>query len=282
MANNLTDAVVASFANTDDPRMKEIFTALVRHLHGFVEEVQLTDVEWAGAIDFLTRTGQKCDATRQEYILLSDVLGVSMLVVGLDDLRGDPRVTQSTVLGPFFVEGAPLLPQLADLGKDVSGEPLYVDVRICDTDGNPVANAPVDVWHSDDAGFYDVQHDHGALSLRGTFTSDTDGCVRFWSILPPPYPIPTDGPVGALLMAAGRHPWRPAHIHFKIAAPGFRQMVTHIFPQHGAYLDSDAVFGVKDALVHPFPSNPAGVAPDGRVMDRPWRSLNYDFVIGRD
>jgi hydroxyquinol 1,2-dioxygenase len=276
----ITEAVIDSFGDTPNPRLKALLTGLTRRLHAFVRESELTTDEWFQAIQFLTRVGQTCDANRQEFILLSDVMGVSMLLDAVNHRRSG-SATESTVLGPFFVQGAPQFEQGADITGGIQGEPLYVDVQVRGSGGGAVVGATVDVWQSDSEGFYDVQRDdrdQGA-KLRGTFTTDAEGRVRFWSILPTAYPIPHDGPVGDLLTATRRHPWRPAHLHFLIAAPGCETLVTHLFVDGDPYLGSDAVFGVKRSLVCDFPRHEPGEAPDGRDMKTPWRSVSYDFSL---
>jgi len=275
----ITQAVIARFGQTPDPRLKTIVTELTRSLHGFVQAVEPTFDEWLAAIRFLTEVGQMSTGSRQEFILLSDTLGVSMLVDAINHRQAE-GVTESTVLGPFFVETAPSLPDGVDIASGEAGEPLYVEVTIADLDGRPVADAEIDVWQSDAEGFYDVQREGlETHSLRARLTSGPDGRARFWSILPTPYPIPDDGPVGRMLQATRRHPWRPAHLHFKISTPDREPLITHLFVRDSAYLDSDAVFGVKDTLICDFPSHPAGVAPDGRMLDRPWRSLEHAFRL---
>jgi protocatechuate 3,4-dioxygenase beta subunit len=244
-----TDAVVASFAGTSAPRLREILGALTRHLHDFVREVEPTQLEWEQAVGFLTRTGQKCDDTRQEYILFSDVMGVSMLVDAINN-RKPAGATESTVLGPFHVVASPVL----ELGADIAGDDhrdsprCLVRGRVLDLDGKPVAGARVDVWQADDEGFYDVQKSSGR-DLRGLFTTDAEGHYRFTTIVPRYYPIPDDGPVGELLRATGRHPYRPAHIHFIADAPGHSPVTTHLFIAGSPYLDDDTVFGVKQSLI---------------------------------
>jgi hydroxyquinol 1,2-dioxygenase len=277
----ITRAALASFGSTADPRLRELVTSLTHHLHAFVYETKLTLDEWAQGIEFLTAAGQMCDETRQEFILLSDVVGASMLVDAINHGYGNLE-TESTVLGPFFVENSPSHDQGADISAGMEGEPLYVDVCVRSVNGRPITGAQVEVWHSDAEGFYDVQRSEIAegFRLRGNLTSNESGRVRFWSILPTAYPIPHDGPVGKLLEATGRHPWRPAHIHFKLSAPGFRTLVTHLFVKGSPYLDSDAVFGVKDSLICEFPCHEEGVAPDGRRMSTPWRTLEYEFILG--
>lgn len=278
----ITQAVIDSFKDTPDPRLKEIMVSLTRHMHAFVRETGLSFDEWMAGVQFLTRTGQICDGNRQEFILLSDVLGVSMLVDAIAH-RDAQGATETTVLGPFFTANAPVLPDGADLARGAPGEPLFVEAVFRSTDGGPLAGATVDVWQSDDDGFYDVQKpDHyKQATLRGRLVADGEGRVRFWSILPTAYPIPDDGPVGGLLAATGRHPWRPAHLHFMIAAPGHDTLVTHLFVRGSDYLDSDAVFGVKPSLICDFAEHPAGPAPDGRGMAGPWRSLSHQFTIKR-
>jgi hydroxyquinol 1,2-dioxygenase len=276
---NLTDEVLRRFEGTPDPRLRQIMASLVRHLHAFVRDVEPSPEEWAAAIDILTRTGQISVGGRQEFILLSDTLGVSMLVDASNN-RGGDGVTPNTVLGPFYVEGAPALAQGADISSGAPGEPLYVDVDVGSADGAPMAGATVDVWQSDSEGFYDVQRsDLDQPRLRARFVSDDAGKVRFWTILPTAYPIPDDGPVGEMLAATARHPWRPAHLHFMIAAPGHRLLTTHLFVDGDAYLDSDAVFGVKSSLIDAFPHQSPGEAPDGRRMAGPWRQLTYWFRL---
>ncbi|HEY2796122.1 MAG TPA: dioxygenase [Micromonosporaceae bacterium] len=269
----LLDEVIASFDGSASPRYREVMTALVRHLHAFVDEVSLTEDEWARAIEFLTRTAQISDGKRQEFVLLSDVLGVSMATVAANapDSAG---ATESTVLGPFFVAGSPRF----DLGDDISGgaagQPCYVDGRVSGTSGEPIAGARLEIWQSDEDGFYDVQYEGGAVANRGHLFSDDDGAYRFWAVRPAPYPIPYDGPVGDLLTAAGRGPMRPAHIHFMVSAPGYHTVTTHIFVDGGDYLHNDAVFGVKDSLIYPFETQP----PSGDI-DGPWSSVHFDIVL---
>ena len=277
--STITGAVLDQFADTPDPRLKTIMQSLVRHLHDFVREVEPTFEEWRFAIDFATRTGQMCDEKRQEFILLSDTLGVSMLVDAINH-RKPAGATQTTVLGPFYLENAPGLPHGSDISHGLKGEPLFVEAAVSSIDGQPIANAAVDVWQADAEGFYDLQRPElSEPALRGLFRTDEKGRVRFWTIMPSYYPIPDDGPVGNMLNATSRHPNRPAHVHFMIDAPGYETLVTHLFSDESPYLDSDAVFGVKDSLVVHFAHQPAGAAPDGRMMPTPYRSLRYDFRL---
>ncbi len=275
---DLTRRVTDSFAGAGSDRLRTVLTALVEHLHAFVAEVRLTESEWQVAIDFLTRTGQRCDPVRQEFVLLSDVLGVSMATIAANEPDA-PGATAATVLGPFFVEGSPAFALGDDISGGASGQPCHVSGTVRDTAGNPVPGARLEIWESDADGFYDVQREGGPVAGRGHLCTDVDGGYRFWSVRPAPYPIPHDGPVGELLRAAGRGPMRPAHIHFLVSAPGMRTLTTHIFVSGGAHLDEDAVFGVRDSLVTPFHQEPPGPAPEGRVMDGPWSRVTFDIVL---
>jgi hydroxyquinol 1,2-dioxygenase len=242
--------VQASVEGAGDARLVEIVQAAVRHLHAFVTEVGLTRDEWFAGVDFLTRVGQMCDDRRQEVILLSDVLGVSMLVE-MTDRAATPGTTEPTVFGPFHVEGAPPRPLGSTIvDRDVGGEPLTVHGTVRDAAGAPVAGACLDVWQTAPNGLYDVQDDgQPAMNLRGVFTTGDDGRYAFDTVRPAAYPIPSDGPVGELLQATGRHNWRPGHIHFLITAPGHEPLITHVFDRASDYLDSDAVFGVRPSLI---------------------------------
>ncbi|MBC6456501.1 maleylacetate reductase and hydroxyquinol 1,2-dioxygenase domain-containing protein [Actinomadura sp. HBU206391] len=278
--DRLTEQVVASFDRAPDPRTGRLLTDLVRHLHQFVTANDVTEEEWRHAIDFLTRTGQLCSDTRQEFVLLSDVLGVSSMVDLLTNSR-TPATTPSAVLGPFYVPGPPEVEHGADISGGLPGTPLWVDIRITDLDGDPVPGAVVDVWQSNEDGYYDVQlPDLDGPVLRARLRTDADGRLTFWSILPSEYPIPGDGPVGRMLEAVGRHPYRAPHLHFMIMAPGHQRLVTQLFVDGGAYLDSDTVFGVKDRLVVEFASR-NGPAPGGRRLDGEWRSLEFTFRIAK-
>lgn len=256
-----------------DPRLRRIMTSLITHLHGFIKDVALTEEEWEQAIGFLTETGRMCSGTRQEFILLSDVLGASMLVDAINHRRPAPA-TQSTVFGPFHVDGAPVRQMGEAISLDGKGEPCLFRGRVLDTDGNPVAGASVDVWSDNADGFYDVQQPdiQPPFNNRGVFLTGEDGRYAFRGVKPVSYPIPSDGPVGRMLTALGRHPWRPAHMHFLIGAPGFERLITHIFVAGDGYLDSDAVFGVKDKLIVDF--KPADNPTEGWLAE-------YDFVLVR-
>lgn len=276
---NLTDAVLARLGGSTNPRFQQVMTSLLRHLHAFVREVELTEAEWFTGIQFLTAVGQKCDAKRQEFILLSDTLGVSMLVDAINH-RKSPGATESTVLGPFYVPGAPDLPNGANLAAGLPGEPTLFSGRVLTADGQPIVGALIDMWQADAEGFYDVQRpDLDGVRLRGKFHTDTQGRFWFWTVKPTSYPVPTDGPVGQMLLSMGRHPYRPAHIHTIVSAPGFEPVTTHVFAAGDRYLDSDAVFGVKDSLVVDFVWHEPGIAPDGTKMDRPYYTMQYDFAL---
>jgi protocatechuate 3,4-dioxygenase beta subunit len=273
-----TGAVVASFEGAADPRLREVLGSLVRHLHGFVREVEPTFEE--RAIGFLTATGQKCDDTRQEFILLSDVLGVTMLVDAINH-RTATEATDSTVLGPFHMVASPRRELGDTIDLVATGEPCVVTGRVLSLDGSPLAGALVDVWQADDHGFYDVQQP-GAQPQgngRGLFTCDDDGGFWFRTVTPSAYPIPTDGPVGRILTATGRHPYRPAHIHFIVAADGHLPVTTHIFVAGSPYLDSDAVFAVKQRLITDFArvDDPDQAAAFG--VEAPFRHAQFDVVL---
>lgn len=279
---SLTDRVVSSFEGATDPRFREIATSLVRHLHAFLADVAPTEQEWAAAIDFLTRTGQTCDDKRQEFILLSDVLGASMAVINLNHPTGG-EATESTVLGPFFVEGAPEFAVGDDLAAGAPGTPCFIEGTVTSTGGGPIPGAVLEIWQSDEDGRYDVQYaDLDAPRGRGRLRADEQGRYAFWSVHPRAYPIPDDGPVGELLAAAGRGPMRPAHVHFKVGAPGHRTLVTHVFTADSEHLDSDAVFGVKRSLVVDFERHGPGTAPDGRRLDTPFHTATFDIVLAAD
>lgn len=266
----ITEGVQQKFAGCTDARLRQIIVSLTRHLHNFVREIEPNDAEWFAAIKFLTQTGQTCDDKRQEFILLSDVLGVSTLVELINN-RKEPGMTETSVFGPFWVDGAPHRAMGDSIVMDGTPADLLVDGRVHDPSGQPVAGAVVDVWQTAPNGMYDVQDpQQPAMNLRGRFTTGADGRYNFRTCMPTEYPIPTDGPVGALLRATGRHPWRPAHLHFMITAPGYRQLITSLYFEGDQYLDSDTVFGVKDSLV---------VAP--KPVDGGDKAISYDFGLER-
>jgi hydroxyquinol 1,2-dioxygenase len=279
--DTFTDEVEASFGGADDPRLTECLQILVRHLHNAMREMRPSISEWETAVDFLTRTGQKCDDTRQEFVLLSDVLGISSLVETLNHHEGG---TDATVLGPFHMTESPrrdLGDSIDELGKE---EWCLVTGRVLAEDGTPLAGAMVDVWQADENGFYDVQVPEAqpAGNGRGLFTTDATGRFWFTTIVPSHYPIPADGPVGELLLATNRHPFRPAHIHFIATAPGYQQLTTHIFVAGSPYLDQDAVFAVKTSLVRSFElvDDPEVATRMGRQS--PFRRAEIDLILVHD
>ncbi len=268
---NLTAEVLKRVGKAPDKRTRQIMQSLVKHLHAFVREVCPTQEEWFQGIQFLTKTGHMCDDKRQEFILMSDTLGVSMLVdfINYGKAKGKLAATESTVLGPFFVEGAPEMPLGASIARPgTPGETCAVSGTVKDLKGKPIAGATLDIWEGGADGLYDVQKPDGT-NLRARFRSDAEGRFHFKCITPVSYPVPHDGPVGQMLVACGRHPMRPGHLHFIIEAPGFDKLTTHLFTKGDKYLDSDAVFGVKDSLIVDFrKKNAAGES-----------TCRYDFVL---
>ena len=277
------EVVAASFQGTRDERLRQVMTSLVRHVHAFVKDVELTEAEWGKAIAFLTATGQQCDDVRQEFILLSDILGVSMLVETINHRTGGTS-TESTVLGPFHMVESPPRELGANIALDGKGASCLITGQVSGPDGEPLAGAQVDVWQANEDGFYDVQQPgiQPERNLRGLFTTDTGGGFWFRSIVPRYYPIPDDGPVGELLAATGRHPYRPAHVHFIVTAAGYRPVTTHVFVAGDPYIDSDAVFGVKDSLMREFPvvDAPARAAEVG--LPNPFRTVHFDVTLLRE
>ena len=283
MSNNteeqITQNVLDTMAQAPNPRLKEVMTSLISHLHTFMREVELTQEEWAQGIQFLTRTGHMCDDKRQEFILLSDITGVTMLVDAINHRLSD-GATESTIFGPFYREGAQELPMGATISKDGRGEPVVVMGRVLSTDGSPIPNALLDVWETDENGLYEQQDpEQPDMNLRGKFRSDREGRYCFVGIKPVSYSIPDDGPVGQLLRALGRHPFRPAHIHVLISADGFVPVTTHLFVKGDAYLDSDAVFGTKDSLVVDFIRHDSAEEAARYHIPVPYYKVEYDFIL---
>jgi hydroxyquinol 1,2-dioxygenase len=276
----LTANVLASFEGCQDPRLKQVMQALVRHLHAFIGDVRLTEAEWNTAIEFLTAVGHITDDRRQEFILLSDVLGASMQTINVNN-EAYGNATEATVFGPFFVDDAPEIANGGDIAGGAHGQPCWVDGTVTDTDGNPVPGARIEVWEADEDGFYDVQYTDDRVAGRAHLFSDPEGNYRFWGLTPTPYPIPHDGPVGKMLEATGRSPMRASHLHFMVTAPGMRTLVTHIFVRGDELLRYDTVFGVKESLVKDFVHQPAGTpTPDGRDLgDRDWAHARFDIVL---
>ncbi|GII33892.1 dioxygenase family protein [Planotetraspora mira] len=280
---DLIAQVVQSFENTPDERMKYLLQELVKHVHSYVRTVRLTEAEWNTAIEFLTRVGHATTRHRQEFVLLSDVLGVSMQTVAVNnEVYGN--ATEATVFGPFFVNGAPLIENGGDMSGGAPGEPAWVEGTIRGADGEPVPGARIEVWEADAEGFYDVQHEGGRVYGRAHLFADEEGEFRFWGIFPTPYAIADDGPVGDLLTATERSPYRPAHLHFMVTAPGYRTLVTHVFvrgDEHLGKATKDAVFGVKDSLIYDWSRHSADEpTPDGRdLQGKPWAGLHFDVVL---
>lgn len=279
---NSAEVVIARNAGAEDARLRQVMDVLIRHLHEAVKEIEPTQEEWFKAIMFLTDTGHMCNEWRQEFILLSDVLGVSMLVDAINN-RKPSGASESTVLGPFHVEGAPELPLGSNICLDQKGEPMLVRGRILDTDGKPIAGAKIDVWQANDEGFYDVQQKgiQPDFNLRGVFRSNDEGEYWFRGVKPKFYPIPDDGPVGKLLASLGRHPYRPAHLHYIIAADGYETLTTHIFDPDDPYIASDAVFGVKQSLMAEFKPVDDTARIDKAGFDGPYLEVEHDFVLAR-
>jgi hydroxyquinol 1,2-dioxygenase len=256
--HTITQAVLDRFANTPDPRLKQIIFSLVQHLHDFARETRLTEEEWFEGIKFLTRAGHMTDDKRQEFILLSDTLGLSMLTVAMNNAK-PAGCTEATVVGPFHVENAPHYKLGDDVGNGAIGTPCFVKGTIKGLGGEPVSGAHIEVWQSDEEGMYDVQKkDLSQAQGRGVLKADENGQYYFKSILAVAYPIPHDGPVGDMLSATKNHPWRPAHLHFMIKAPGYESLITHVFRRDDQYLDSDAVFGVRQSLITDWVKQPNG------------------------
>jgi catechol 1,2-dioxygenase len=275
----ITAAAVGSFDGCEDARLRELLQSLARHLHAFATEVGLTREEWEHAIRLLTETGRITDDHRQEFVLWSDALGLSMLVDALENPLPE-GATESTVLGPFYVAGSPMRPYGATISGRPAGEPAWVHGRVLDLDGHPIAGAELDVWQNGDDRLYAVQDPEAPENhLRGRFLTRHDGTYAFLAVRPVPYTIPADGPVGRMLAATGRHPWRPAHIHLIVRAAGYRTLATHVFDSASEYLDSDAVFAVKPSLLRDFVPREAGdpARPDG--VDGPWWSVENDLVL---
>ncbi|WP_095124649.1 intradiol ring-cleavage dioxygenase [Pseudomonas sp. Irchel s3a12] len=275
----ITQAVLTRNAGTENQRLHEIVTSLVQHLHAFARETNLTEEEWEKGIEFLTAIGHITTDKRQEFILLSDTLGLSTLVIAQNHKKPE-GCTEATVFGPFHVANAPRY----DLGEDISGGlpgvPWFVKGTVTAKDGTPIPNATIEVWQADDAGLYDVQKPgledyHG----RAIIQADANGHYHFRTIVPECYPIPHDGPVGKMLEALNRHPWRPAHLHFMITAPGYQRLVTHVFREGGDYLDSDAVFGVRSSLIADWVRHESGIDTYGNTIDSLYYTLDFDFIL---
>ena len=277
--DTLTDAVLATIDDRSDPRFRTIMTSLIRHLHGFARDVDLTKEEWLAAIEFLYQTGEKTTRQRNEFILLSDTLGLSSLVDMISS-RGNDDATEISVLGPFYIDGAPMVENGGDLIGDNAGEPGVVRGRVLSVDGTPIGGAMLDIWQNAANGFYSNEDpEQDDFNLRARLIAADDGSFRFTTIRPMPYTVPEDGPAGVMLRAMGRHPWRPAHIHFKVTADGYQDLITELYPDDDKYIDEDAVFGVRDSLAVSFARNSS---PDDAAklgLHIPFFDLEYDFRL---
>lgn len=281
--DNITDVFASYFGEDTDPRVKEVLSALARHMHDFAREVNLTHEEWQVGIEFLTRAGEITTPERQEFVLLSDVMGLSSLV---DMLHSTPEATSSSVLGPFHVSNPPPLAIGGDMKRDFEGEVVLVEGTVRDTEGNPIAGATIDIWQTAPNGLYSSQdEDQDIHSFHGLMTADENGRYAFTTVRPVEYTVPSDGPVGDILNAAGRHPWRPSHLHYIVSADGFRSLVTEVFPDDDPYLDQDTVFGVRDDLVMTYVKQPAGSFPDGFALsgsvDGAYSRVDFDLVLAK-
>ena len=277
----LVNTVIDSFKNTPDPRLKQLMQSLTTHLHNFLREVRLTEQEWNTAVEFLTAAGHITDDKRQEFVLLSDVLGASMQTIAINN-QAYKGATEATVFGPFFVADAPEIPIGGDIAGGAHGQPCWVEGSVTDTDGNAVPGARIEVWEADEDGFYDVQYSDQRVAGRAHLYADQHGQYAFWGLTPTPYPIPHDGPVGKMLKAVGRSPVRASHLHFMVTAEGLRTLVTHIFVEGDPQIElGDSVFGVKDSLIKKFETQPAGTpTPDGRdVNSQPWARTCFNIVL---
>ena len=277
---NSSDVVKEQYSNCKDLRLKKIMESAITHLHQFVKEVEPSQKEWLYIIEYLTRVGKMCDDKRQEFILLSDVLGISALVDSINN-RKTLQATESTVLGPFHVKNAPKKEMGENINFDGKGEPAFIFGNVNNTNGEPIKGALIDVWQANDDGFYDIQQPEVQpdMNLRGIFSTKEDGKYYFKSVKPKHYSIPTDGPVGEMLSSTGRHPFRPAHLHFIVSAKGYKTVVTHVFVKGSQYLDSDAVFGVKDSLISEYVLiNDQNKAKE-KGMKTPYFELEFNFIL---
>ncbi len=277
---NLTDVALQRWKDIPDPRLRQVMQSLIKHLHGFVRDIEPTQAEWFTAIDWLTRTGQMCSQKRQEFILTSDVLGVSMLVDAINHRRPG-AATPSTVEGPFHVPNAPPIAHGGDMAKGAPGIPCVVTGTIRDLDGKPVSGAVLDLWQTDGEGLYEDQRDTQGPYMRGLYRSQPDGSYVIRTVAPIAYTIPMDGTVGDLMNRTNISHMRPAHIHFAITAPGYYELVTHLFQKGDEFIDSDVVYGVKEPLIVDFVKKPAGNASTGETFDTPFYEVRYDFVLER-
>jgi len=277
--SNITDIVRERWSAVGDPRLREIMRSMVTHLHAFVRDIEPSEQEWITAIEWLTRTGQLSTDKRQEYILASDVFGVSMLVDCINH-RLPGGATPTTVNGPFHIHDSPHLDDGADIAHGAPGEPCFIVGSVRDLQGRPIAGATLDIWQADGDGLYEAQRGSAEPWMRGVFKSRPDGSFIVQTVLPVPYPIPLDGSVGELMQRTEISPMRPAHVHFLINAPGHREVATHLFRKSCPYLETDVVYGVKAPLIAEFRQVKAGARlPTGAIADRPFWLLKYDFIL---
>lgn len=275
---NLTDVVLERWKAVPDPRLRQVMQSLIKHLHAFVRDIEPTGEEWFKAIEFLTRIGQTCDAKRQEFILFSDVMGVSMLVDAINH-RLDTGATPTTVEGPFHVPNAPEIPDGGNMAAGCPGVPCFITGTVKGLDGRPVAGASLDMWSTDGEGLYEAQRDVAGPWMRGVYHTKADGSYTVRTVAPIGYSIPMDGPIGDLFRQTEVSEMRPAHIHFCIEAPGYRRVVTHLFDRTCQYIETDVVYGVKEPLIVDFVENPPGAAPNGETVDTKFYTIRYDFVL---
>jgi hydroxyquinol 1,2-dioxygenase len=275
---NLTDIVMERWKAIPDPRLKEVMQALIKHLHAFVREIEPTNAEWFKAIDFLTRTGKLCDDKRQEFILCSDVLGVSMLVDAINN-RLPSGATPTTVEGPFHIPDAPEVANGGNMAKDAPGIPTVVVGKVRSLEGQPIAGAVLDLWQTDGEGLYESQKGIDEPWMRGLYHSQQDGSFAVRTVAPIAYTIPMDGTVGELVSKTRISHFRPAHIHFAVSATGHHPVVTHLFQKGDEYIENDVVYGVKEPLIVEFVKRPPGKAPNGEMINEPWYEVRYDFVL---
>jgi hydroxyquinol 1,2-dioxygenase len=276
---NLTDVVLERWKDISDPRLRQVMGSLVKHLHAFVRDIEPTEKEWATAIDFLTRTGKMCDDKRQEFILFSDVMGVSMLVDAINH-RLATGATPTTVEGPFHIPQAPAFEDGGNMAEGAPGIPCYVVGKVRDLDGRPVANATLDLWQTDGEGLYEAQRNVTEPWMRGVYRSQADGSYVVRTVAPIGYTIPMDGPIGQLMEKTNISHMRPAHIHFCIESPGYHRVVTHLFQRGCPYIETDVVYGVKEPLIVDFAKQAAGSkAPNGEIVNEPFYVVKYDFIL---
>ena len=277
---NLTNVVLERWQNISDPRLRRIMQSLIKHLHGFVREIEPTQAEWATTIDWLTRTGKMCSDRRQEFVLASDVLGVSMLVDAINHRRPS-QATPSTVEGPFHVANAPAIADGGDMAQGAPGIPCFVSGMVRGLNGEPIAGAGLDLWQTDGEGLYEDQRDTKGPWMRGLYHTQPDGSFLIRTVAPIGYTIPMDGTVGELMNRTNISHMRPAHIHFAVSAPGYEELITHLFRSGDEYIETDVVYAVKEPLIVDFIKKPAGKAPTGETVATPFFEVRYDFVLQR-